>query len=159
MLFGGVQCSAKQVERMAHAETKAAHAKVMKEIADKTGETARLAALARDTYDDKVTADAVRHAKEIDHAFERGRKHAADIAAGDVRVRTVWRNRECPQAVPGSGAEPDARIAGFDSGRAEAIGRVLGLGSTFDAEYNRAIGRVKAAQTLIDACYEQPANP
>lgn len=155
----GVQTVRLSSERTAHAETKADHAKVMQDIADKTAEAARLAALARDTYNDRVTAEQVKHAKEIDHAFERGRKHAAGIQSGAVSVRTVWRDRECPKAAPGSGSEPVAGLAAVDPGRAEAIGEILGLGGSFDADYSLAYGRVKAAQVLLDACYDEPANP
>lgn len=158
-VFAGVQTVRLANEKADHSSTKAEHAKVLQTIAEQTAETARLAAIARDTFDDEVMSGLVRHAKEVDNAFERGRKHGAAIAAGTERVRTVWRGRECPKAAAGSGTEPAAGIADVDPGRAEAIGEILGLGGSFDADYSAAFERLKSAQGLLNACYDEPAKP
>lgn len=158
LAWGGYQWSRAHSERTAHAETKAAHAKVLGKIAEQTAETARLAGIAQNAYHEKVQSDALAYGKKQDAAYERGRKHGAAITAGTERVRTVWRDRECPKAIAGEGAEPVGGSANVDPGRAEAIGEVLGLGGSFDADYNVAFERLKAAQGLLNACYDEPAN-
>jgi hypothetical protein len=157
-LFAGVQTVRLSSEKADHAETRADHADVLREIADKTAEAARLAASARAAYDAQALADQAKHSKEIDDAFERGRDAAAGITAGAVRVRTVWRERQCPQAFPGPSAQPADGVADVDPGRAEAIGRILGLGGSFDADYRLAYERLTAAQGLLNACYQEPAE-
>lgn len=115
------------------------------------------AVLARVDYDAEVMRLGLTRKKEIDDAFERGRVAAAGIAAGDIPVRVVWRDR-CSAPAAGAGAEPDSRAAGVDQGRADAIGRVLGHGGAFDAQYHEAYARLTSAQKLLNQCYEEPAR-
>jgi hypothetical protein len=159
--FSGLQTVRLAREQAAHAQTKQQHATVLREIADKTAEAARLAGIARAAYDAQALEDLHQHSKDIEDAFKRGEAAAGSINAGAVRVRTVWRDRECPQAVPGQGAEPDDGTADVTPGRADAIGRVLGHAGTWDAAYRLAYERLTAAQGLLNACYEEPAlsNP
>lgn len=115
------------------------------------------AALARVEYDAEVMRLGLTRKKEIDDAYQRGRVSAAGIAAGDIPVRVVWRDR-CSAPAPGAGTGPDTGPAGVDQGRADAIGRVLGHGGAFDAQYHEAYARLTAAQKLLDQCYEEPAR-
>jgi hypothetical protein len=145
-------------ERAAHAETKASHAAILAGIADQTAEVARKAAVARTEFE-AYRADAKVQRDEAERqAFERGKSTAARIGSGAVVVREQWRDRECPVAAPGQGAELTPGFALVDRGRAEAIGRVLGLAGSFDASYREAYERLTAAQGLLNACYEQPAE-
>lgn len=145
-------------ERAAHAETRAAHAQVLQRIAEGTAEVARKAAAARDEYERAKSAALAEHEQEVRDAYERGRAAAAGIAAGTVRVREVWRDRECPAAAAGPGAEPAGGPAAVADDRAAAIGRVLGIGGEADATYALAYARLRAAQGLLNTCYEEPAE-
>lgn len=136
----------------------AAHAKVLKDLADKTAKVAEKVRIAHAAYTRETRADLARHDQEKRDAYEAGRAAAAAIAAGDVRVRTVWRDRECPQADARSSAGPAAGHPAIDPGRADAIGRVLGHAWQWDAAYGLAYARLQSAQALIDACYDQPAH-
>lgn len=154
--FGQVRYAA-GVRNGERAEAKK-HAAVLKDIADKTAKSAAAAARARTLFNQGTQADAVRHAKEVSDAFEAGRAAAAGIVDGTARVRTVWRDRQCPAADAGAGTEPVGRHPDVDQGRADAIGRVLGLGWRWDADYGLVVARLTRAQALLNACYEQPAS-
>jgi hypothetical protein len=158
LAWGGWQWRGKVSARQTLAEARAGHAEVLRDIADKTAETARLAGLAQNAYHEKVQSDALAYEQKEEAAYERGRQHGAAIAAGTERVRTVWRERECPQADAGQGPESGDGRSGVAPGRAAAIGAVLGLGGAFDAGYDLAYGRLKAAQGLLNACYDEPAT-
>lgn len=158
LAWGGWQWQGKQAALTEAAEAKLEYQTTLRDIAEKTAEAARLAGIAKDTYYDRKTLDKAREAREIDNAFERGRRHGANIASGTVSVRTVWRDRECPKAVSGQGAESVGGDSGVDPGRAAAIGEILGLAGTFDATYTLAYRRLEAAQGLLNACYETPAT-
>lgn len=145
-------------ERQAHAQTRAAHAQVLADLASKTRAVAEKAAAARGTYESRNEEDRDAHDRELDAAFERGKAAAAGIGDGTVRVRTVWRDRECPAPAAGAGAAAGAGLEAVPAGRADAIGRVLGLAGQWDADYAALYQRLLAAQPLIDACYEQPAK-
>lgn len=136
----------------------ARHAATFQRIAELTGVAAEKAGRARALFADQVLADMVRHAKETEDAYEAGRAAAAGIRDGSVRVRTVWRDRECPAAVPGAGAEPAGGHPALDQGRADAIGGLLGASWGWDATYGLAYSRLTRAQQLLDACYEQPST-
>jgi len=136
----------------------ARHAATFQRIAELTAVAAEKAGRARALFADQVLADVARHAKETEDAYEAGRAAAAGIADGSVRVRTVWRDRECSAAVPGPGAEPAGGDPAVSGGRADAIGRVLGRGWGWDATYGLAYSRLTRAQELLDACYEQPST-
>lgn len=133
------------------------HAGVLQDIADKTAKAAAAAHRAQTLFNQETQADAERHAMEVSDAFDRGRAAAAGIVDGAVRVRTVWRDRQCPVADAGAGAEPAGRHPEVDQGRADAIGRVLGYGWRWDADYGLVVARLTRAQALLNACYEQPA--
>lgn len=141
-------------ERVAHAATKAKHAQVMAEIAAKSEAVARQAAQARDKYKAQTAEDQKKHEQEVKDAFERGKSVAAGIRDGSVSVRTVWRDRSCPQAVPGEGGEPGRGDEAVPAGRADAIGRILGYGGRWDADYKACYTRLTRAQELLNACYE-----
>ena len=145
-------------ERAGEEAADARHAKVMKDLADKTAKAAELANRARDLFNQQAQADQLRHAEEITDAYDRGRAAAAGIVDGAVRVRTVWRDRQCPAAVAGAGAEPAAGHPDVAPGRADAIGRVLGAAWRWDADYGLAHARLTRAQALLNACYDQPAT-
>lgn len=145
-------------ERQAHAATKARHAKVLAEIAEKTAAVAEKAKAAHALFLQGVEEDAHAHAAEIAAAEERGRAAAAGIADGAVRVRIEWRDRDCPRPAPGEGAEPAARDQAVPRGRADAIGHLLGKGDAWDADYQLCYARLKRAQSLINTCYEEPAD-
>src|SRR5690606_37697484 len=74
-------------ERQAHAATKAKHAQVLGEIAEKTAAVAAKAKAAHALFLQGAEEDAHDHAAEIAAAEERGRAAAAGIADGSVRVR------------------------------------------------------------------------
>jgi len=145
-------------ERAAHAGTKARHAEVLQGLAEAAAEVARKAARAREAFAEATAESESRYEKGVADAYERGRATAAGIAAGTVRVREVWRERECPAAAGGQGTEPAAGPAGVSGDRAAAIGRVLGIGGAADAGYARAIERLNAAQAIVDQCFEEPAR-
>ena len=147
-----------QGDRAGERAADARHRKTIDDLRAKTARQEAVAAAARAVYDSQASADAARHEQEKRDAYERGRAAAAGIAAGDIGVRTVWRDRECPQAAAGPGAEPAGRHPDVDPGRADAIGRVLGHGWRWDAAYGLAIARLNAAQQLLNACYDQPAR-
>lgn len=115
------------------------------------------AALARVEYDAEVIRLGVTRKKEIDDAFERGKATGDSIASGRQPVRVVWRDR-CPASASRAGAEADRRASGVDTDRAEAIGRVLGIGGAADAHYAEAYARLEAAQKIVNQCYERPAR-
>ncbi|GEM_PF-2445473 len=145
-------------ERLAHATTRATHAQVLTDLAQATAEVARKAAAARVTYAEAKAKAESEYNKGVADAYERGRTAAAGIAAGTVRVREVWRERECPGAAAGQGTELAGRVADVSADRAEAIGEVLGIAGEADAAYARAIARLTAAQELVNACHEEPAR-
>ena len=145
-------------ERAGEKAANARHAEVLNAIADKTAKAAELANRARDLFNQQAQADQLRHAEEITDAFDRGRAAAAGIVDGAVRVRTVWRDRQCPATDAGAGAEPAGGHPDVAPGRADAIGRVLGYGWRWDADYGLAYARLTRAQALLNACYEQPAT-
>lgn len=145
-------------ERAAHAGTKAEHARVLQALAEAAAEAARKAARAREAFAAATAESETRYQEGVADAYERGRATAAGIAAGTVRVREVWRERDCPAAAGGQGAEPAAGSAGVSGDRAAAIGRVVGIGGVADAGYARAIERLKAAQAIVDQCFEEPAR-
>lgn len=145
-------------ERTAHAETKARHAQVMGEIAAKTAAVAEKARAAHALFLQGAKEDERAHAVEIAAAEERGRAAAAGIADGSVRVRVEWRDRACPVAAFGEGAEPAAGDQAVPRGRADAIGRLLGHGGQWDADYQLCYARLTRAQALINSCYEEPAQ-
>lgn len=141
-------------ERAAHAHTRSEHAATMAEIAAQTAAVADAAARARDTYETKTKEDARVHAEEVAAAFKRGVAIAVGIRDGSIRVQDVWRDRECPAAAAGEGAGPGRGAEAVSAGRAAAIGEVLGLGGTFDADYAQCYARLKSAQKLLNQCYE-----
>ncbi len=134
------------------------HAATFLKIERLTAAAAEKAHAARQAYSDAALVDLATFEKEKENAFEAGRRAAAGINDGSVRVRTVWRERECPKAVPGPGAEPAGRDLALPEGRGDAIGRVLGYGWRWNAEYGLAYAGLIRAQKLVDACYEQPAE-
>lgn len=156
LVFGGCRWQ-HRLDATALSDLKADHAKVLADIAAQAQYAANKAAVARAAYGDKVLADQAAYTTGVNDAYDRGKTAGASIAAGAVRVRTVWRERECPQAAAGPGAEPAGRRAEVDPGRAHAIGEILGLGGQWDAAYNLAYRRLNSAQQLLNACYEQPA--
>jgi len=145
-------------ERQAHAATKAKHAQVLGEIAEKTAAGAAKAKAAHALFLQGAEEDAHDHAAEIAAAEERGRAAAAGIADGSVRVRVGWRGRDCARPAPGEGAGPAARDQAVPRGRADAIGHLLGKGDAWDADYPLCYARLKRAQSLINTCYEEPAD-
>lgn len=145
-------------ERTAHAQTKAEHAAVMADIAARTRAAAEAAQRARDTYTTKTQEDARVHELEVAAAFERGKGVAAGIRSGAVRVQDVWRDGRCETPDAGEGAGPGAGTEALTGGRADAIGRVLGYGGTWDADYAAIHARLTRAQALLNQCYEQPAQ-
>lgn len=157
MLVIGSCRHGQRLERADHEQTKAKHAEVLAGIAEKTRVAAEKAAAVRGAFDAAALAAQAAHALEVSDAFERGRVAAAGIRDGAVSVRTVWRDRECPAADAGQGAGPAGGDQAFPASRADAIGRVLGLGWAWDADYALAVRRLTEAQQLLNACYEQPA--
>ena len=156
LVFGGCRWQ-HRLDAAGLADLKAGHAKVLADIAAQAQDAANKAATARAAYGDKVLADQSAYDTGVKDAFDRGKTAGARIASGAVRVRTVWRERQCPQAAARPGAEPAGRLAEVDPGRADAIGRVLGLGGQWDAAYGLAYRRLTSTQQLLNACYEQPA--
>lgn len=144
-------------ERIAHADTKVKHAAVMAEIAEKSAETLRLTMKAEAEFRAQVAQSKVDYDQGVKDAYQRGKDTAGAIRSGAVVVREVWRD-QCPQALPGSGAEPAAGNPAVSGDRAEAIGRVRGIGGEADAGYHLLYDRLVTAQGLVNACYEQPAE-
>lgn len=136
----------------------ARHAATFQRLAELTAKAAQKAHAARAAYGEAVAADLVKFEKEKSDAFQRGKDAAAGIAAGTVQLRTVWRDRECPAAAPRQSPGSDGGDPPVDQRRADAVGRVLGLGWQWDATYGLAVARLRRAQELLNACYEQPAN-
>src|SRR5690606_20067120 len=120
-------------ERQAHAETRAAHAEVLTGLAQAAAEVARKASAARVAFAEARAKAESDYNEGVANAYERGRAAAAGIAAGTVRVREVW--RDCPAAPIGEGTGPAGGAADVAPDRAEAIGRVLGIGGEADAAY------------------------
>lgn len=145
-------------ERAAHQATKAAHATMLAGLAAKTEAAAAAAARARTVFEAETKENARVHATEVAAAFERGKAVAVGIRDGSVSVREVWRNN-CPSPTAGQGAEPGRGSEAIPGGRADAIGRVLGHGEAWDADYKLCYTRLTAAQKLLDAAYEEPASP
>lgn len=156
LVFGGCRWQ-HRLDATALSDLKAEHARVLADIATKSQDVADKAAAARAAFGDLVLADQAAYSKGVSDAYERGKSVGAGIAAGTVRVRTVWRDRQCPQAAAGTGPEPGAGLADVDQGRADAIGRILGLAGEWDAAYGLAYRRLTRAQALLNACYEEPA--
>lgn len=109
-------------------------------------------------YDAGVKASAAMREREISDAFQRGKAAAAGISAGTVRVRTVWRDRDCPATAEGAGAGAGEGAAGVSGSRADAIGSLLAAGGSWDAQYAEAYRRLESAQAIVDACYEEPVH-
>lgn len=128
----------------------------VEETQAKTRKLEAEAAAARAAYGDKVLADQTKYDEGVRDAYARGKAAGAAIAAGAVRVRTVWRD-QCPKTPAGAGTEPGAGTADVAEGRADAIGRVLGEAGSWDKAYERAYGRLIEAQKLLNVCYEKPA--
>ncbi|MEJ2790095.1 MULTISPECIES: hypothetical protein [unclassified Pseudoxanthomonas] len=160
LVLGGIaalQSYRLQVAKADRAETLAEVARDARVVAEQSAQLAVQAAEAKATYHNEKGVAAATRAQEMNDAYERGRRTGAAIAAGTQRVRDVWRDR-CPQANAWQGTELAGGFALVDRGRADAIGRVLGLAGGFDAQYSEAIARLKAAQGLLNVCYERPAE-
>lgn len=155
--FATLQSYRLQVARADQAVVLADIARDARSVAEQSANLAVLAAEAKAAYHEEKSRAATTRAQEMNDAYERGRLTGAAIAAGTQRVRDVWRDR-CPQANAWQGTELAGGFALVDRGRADAIGRVLGLAGGFDAQYGEAIARLNAAQTLLNVCYEQPAE-
>lgn len=112
----------------------------------------------RAAYDAGVKSAATMREKETTDAYNRGKAAGERIRAGTSSVRTVWRDRECPATADGSGAGSGEGAAQVSGDRAEAIGRVIGIGGAADATYSEALRRLEQAQKIVDACYEKPAQ-
>jgi hypothetical protein len=156
LIFGGCRWQ-HRLDASEIATLKADHAKVLADIAGQTQVVADKAAVARAAYGDEALANQAAYDKGVRDAYDRGKSAGAGIAAGTVRVRTVWRDRQCPQAPAGPGSEPGGRVADVDQGRADAIGRVLGEAGRWDAAYGLAFRRLQSAQGLLNTCFEKPA--
>ncbi|MFT4179598.1 MAG: hypothetical protein QM612_09080 [Thermomonas sp.] len=156
LVFGGCRWQAK-LDAGEIAELKATHAATLAEIAEKTRVAADKAVAARIAYSDKALADQAAYQKGVNDAYARGNAVGAAVAAGTVRVREVWRD-QCPATAAGKGSEPAGRDQPITQGRADAIGRIVGYGGQWDATYALAIHRLNQAQTLLNACYEQPGD-
>lgn len=139
------------------ADAKAKHAAVLEQIAEDTAKMAEKAALLGSVLEKQRETDKETHRKEVASAYERGKSYAARIVSGDVSVRDVWRDRECPTPTAGEGAGPESWPSGVSWGRADAIGRVLGHGGRFDADYDLLWKRLGEAQERLNLCYEEPA--
>lgn len=126
------------------------------QIALETAKQEQQAIAERAEYDRKLDAQWAANEQEKANAYERGRAAGAAIAAGTVRVREVW--RDCPATAAGEGAESDGRAADLFGRRADAIGGLFGAAGVWDATYALAIGRLNAAQGLLNQCYEQPGE-
>ncbi len=144
-------------EQRAHRATKADHAATLAKLAADSAAVAQMASKLAPAFERAKQEDAKTHQKEVADAYERGKGYAARIAAGDVRVRDVWRDLG-PIAISGPSAGPASGAAGIPWGRAQAIGEVRGLGGEFDASYDLLWKRLGEAQVIVDACYEQPAG-
>lgn len=145
-------------ERAAHQATRAAQAETLAGLAAKAQAAAEAAARVRTVFETEREESIRVHAEDVAAAFERGKTVGAGIRDGSVRVRTVWRDSECPAADAGEGAGPGAGAEAVPAGRADAIGRVLGLGGQWDADYALCYARLKSAQKLLDQCHEEPAR-
>jgi hypothetical protein len=110
----------------------------------------------RTAYDQGVAASSRMREQEVSNAYERGKAAGERIRAGTSSVRTVWRDRECPATADGSGAGSGEGAAQVSGDRAEAIGRVIGIGGAADATYSEALRRLEQAQKIVNACYEKP---
>lgn len=146
-------------ERLAHQETKAAHSALLSDLAAQTEAVAKAAVRARTVYDAATAAASTKHEQEVHRAYERGKGVAAGIRSGTVRVRDVW--QDCSggaQALPGQGTGLAPGAEAVTAGRADAIGRVLGQAGGWDADYEKALTRLRDAQALVNQCYEEPAT-
>ena len=128
-------------------------------LAAQTEAVAKAAVRARTVYDAATAAASTKHEQEVHRAYERGKGVAAGIRSGTVRVRDVW--QDCSggaQALPGQGTGLAPGAEAVTAGRADAIGRVLGQAGGWDADYEKALTRLRDAQVLVNQCYEEPAT-
>lgn len=112
----------------------------------------------RAAYDDGVRSSSLMREKEIADAYKRGVATVSGVNSGAVRVREVWRERDCPAPTQGAGSKPVAEPPQVSGGRAEAIGNVLGEAGVWDATYAEAYRRLEAAQVIINSCFETPSR-
>lgn len=121
-------------ERAAHAKTKAQHALVLQDLAEKTAAAERAARRVGEVYAAESAANRETFDKEKAHALAEKDRVIADLRAGRVQLRQWWRP-EVP-ACPGDSAQP-ATAAGGDAEvaelRAASTGRIVGAGAEADA--------------------------
>lgn len=142
-LFGsGMKCG-RSIEAKAHDQTKAAHARVLSDIAART-EKARQAMQAYTSYvQDRYVEQSARYETEKRDAYNRGRDTALAVRRGDLRLQDRW---TCDRATagnlptPDASGEPDGRAAD----RAESAGRIVQAAAECDAQ-------VRGLQQLFSA--------
>lgn len=131
-LFAGVQTYRLANERTAHAETKAANAAVLQDIANLTAKAvAEARAIERDWAAQFAEADKI-HQWELSYAQTTADRVVDDLTAGNLRLQKQWRGCEATSRVSReatSAGEPD------DSAdlRGEAAGRIVRVGAQCDA--------------------------
>lgn len=120
-------------ERTAHAETKAAHAVLLRDLADMTAAVA-IKVREREAQFTLAAADSdATYAKEKADALAAKDRVIADLRAGNVQLRHWWQDRSvsCP-ADAASPADPGGDAGNADL-RAASAGRIVGAGKGADA--------------------------
>lgn len=91
----------------------------------------------------EMMAITTRQAQELQDAKANGDRVAADLRAGNLRLRQQWRGCEAAGGVPAAGAGV-ARADGADERRAESAGDLVRIAAEQDA-------RIRALQAVIKA--------
>lgn len=154
--FGVVQTVRLAGEKEDHADARTKHAQVLADIATKTQAAAAAAIAARDAYNTSSAAASIARAKGESDAYQRGMAVTAGINAGTVRVQDLWRVCGASGATAGDAADLAGGHSAEDQRRAAAIGRILGKGGKFDAQYERTYAELISTRALLAKCYEDP---
>lgn len=145
--WGGYQWTRAQSERTAHAETKAEHAEVLRNLADLTAKAAQ-AVRARET-EVRNLLDSSNTAREegIANAVIEQQRVVADVRGESLRLRQQWRG--CQTALAG------ARDAGASGGvddaaelRATGAGDLVRVGLDADIQITGLQDYARACQSI-----------
>lgn len=76
----------------------------------------------------------------------------ADLRSGTLKLREQWQLCQARSGAEGTASDA-AGAAGYDELRAQAIGRVRGVGAEADATYQLAYQTLIQTRALLQACY------
>lgn len=116
-VIAGRQVLARQAEEVAHHRTKAQHAEVLRDLAERTARAAGAALHVQQVQARAVADIDTQHTKELSHAIAENDRLRAAVGAGTLRLRV---RAACPATPAGSDVPTTTPAAGLgDAGSAE----------------------------------------